>query len=170
MWHLSGYCIVRPMPFTGAVVDEVMPINSTTEETIRDALTVLASKEMKLCSLRRPVAADDDLDDVGAEQVAASLELATEMARKALSQAVKQSTIENIVPIVVSLKHILSKLRHPLLRELMIYLRELVKDYKTEIREIFAADHQLAVEIEYDLKRFENRENRHVEEDEVSDF
>lgn len=111
---------------------------------------------MKLCSLRRPTAVDDaDVDDP--EPAAAGVEI-VELARKALSQAVKQSTIENIIPTVVSLKHVLAQKRHPLMRELMIYLRELVKDYKSEIHEIFAADPQLAVEIEYDLKRFETRE------------
>ena len=65
---------------------------------------------------------------------------------------VKKNVIENIIPIVIALKHKLEKLRSPLLDDLMTYLREVMKDYKNEVKEILAADKQLATEIQFDLK------------------
>ena len=47
-------------------------------------------------------------------------------------------------------------------------LRELMKDYKNEVKEILAADKQLATEIQYDLKKWETEmeERRKREEEE----
>ena len=45
-------------------------------------------------------------------------------------------------------KHKLEKLKSPLLDDLMNCLRELMKDYKNEVKEILAADKQLATEIQ----------------------
>ena len=46
----------------------------------------------------------------------------------------KKNVIENIVPIVVALKNMLEKQRSPLLKELLMYLQELMKDYKNEVK------------------------------------
>ena len=78
------------------------------------------------------------------------------------------NVIENIIPIVIALKHKLEKLRSPLLDDLMTYLREVMKDYKNEVKEILAADKQLATEIQFDLKKWEEemeaRKSREEEE------
>lgn len=62
------------------------------------------------------------------------------------------------MPIVTSLKHLLETKRSPVLKELMLYLRELVKDFKNEIKEILISDKQLANEIEFDLRKFEEQQ------------
>jgi condensin-2 complex subunit D3 len=46
---------------------------------------------------------------------------------------------------------------------LMLFLRELMKDYKDEIQEILAEDRQLMVEIDLDIKRFEQQERMEAE-------
>ena len=46
---------------------------------------------------------------------------------------VKKNVIENMVPIIIALKHKLETARSPLLKELMIYLKDLMKDYKNEV-------------------------------------
>ena len=51
----------------------------------------------------------------------------------------KKNVIENIVPIVVALKNMLEKQRSPLLKELLMYLQELMKDYKNEVKGIALA-------------------------------
>lgn len=56
------------------------------------------------------------------------------------------------MPIVIELKHALAKSRSPLLGNLMDYLRELMKDYKDDIQDIFASDRQLAQELEYEFR------------------
>lgn len=42
--------------------------------------------------------------------------------------------------------------------DFMVFLRELMKDYKGEIQDILAEDRQLMAEIDFDLKRFEQQE------------
>ena len=48
-------------------------------------------------------------------------------------QVVKKNVIENIIPIVIALKHKLEELKSPLIDDLMHCLRELMKDYKNEV-------------------------------------
>ena len=55
----------------------------------------------------------------------------------------------DIVPILIELKHLLEKHRSPLLKYLMLYLKELLKDFKSELKDIVVGDKQLAKELEY---------------------
>ncbi|KAK8371961.1 hypothetical protein O3P69_011980 [Scylla paramamosain] len=75
-----------------------------------------------------------------------------------LTYVVKQNVIENIVPILIAVKHKLEEQRSPLMKHLLLYLKELMKDYKNEVREILAGDKQLAKEIEFDLRRFDKEQ------------
>ena len=88
-------------------------------------------------------------------------------------QHVKTNVIENIVPIVIALKRKLEEMKSPLIDDLMSYLREIMKDYKSEVKEILSADKQLAAEIQFDLKKWEEEQlelmiiNRRQEEQRV---
>ena len=44
--------------------------------------------------------------------------------------------IENMVPIIIALKHKLETARSPLRKELMIFLKDLMKDYKNEVNHL----------------------------------
>ena len=63
-------------------------------------------------------------------------------------------------------------MKSPLIDDLMSYLREIMKDYKNEVKEILSADKQLASEIQFDLKKWEEEQaeqmaaNRRQEEEE----
>ncbi|XP_055997299.1 condensin-2 complex subunit D3-like isoform X2 [Ostrea edulis] len=137
----------------GGVVDNVIPLDNTSSSLLKDALAILSCKEIKLSSLKTKPQEDAG----GDEQEMAAIVIAT--AKKTLiSQVVKKNVIENIVPIVVSLKHMLEKHRSPVLKDLMYYLRELMQDYKSEVKDILSADRQLAKEIEFDLRKFEEEQ------------
>ena len=45
----------------------------------------------------------------------------------------------------------------------MNYLRELMKDYKNEVKEILAADKTLATEIQFDLRKWEEEEQKRMQ-------
>lgn len=45
-----------------------------------------------------------------------------------------------------------------MLKELMFCLKEVMKDYRSEVQDVLSADRQLANEIEFDLKRFEEQQ------------
>ncbi|XP_053384703.1 condensin-2 complex subunit D3-like [Mercenaria mercenaria] len=141
----------------GGIVDGILPVNKDTSDILKDALAILSCKEIKLTSVKvRP-----NEDVAGDEQEMAAVVVAT--AKKTIiTQVLKKNVIENIVPIVVSLKHMMEKERSPLLKELLMYLRELMKDYKSEVKEILSADRQLATEIEFDLRKFEEQQQEAV--------
>ena len=78
------------------------------------------------------------------------------------------------MPIVIALKRKLEEMKSPLIDDLMNYLREIMKDYKSEVKEILSADKQLAAEIQFDLKKWEEEQaeqiaaNRRLEEERVT--
>jgi condensin-2 complex subunit D3 len=137
----------------GGVVDEVIPLNSNSSNVLADTLAVLCSSEIKLAQLKRKNAGEEDQDTMEEENPAGAA--LAKAKSKIVSQLVKKAIIETIVPIVIALKQILEKAHSPLLRELMAYLNELMKDYKDELQDIMSADRQLASEIEFDLRRYD---------------
>jgi condensin-2 complex subunit D3 len=141
----------------GSLVDGTLSLNDDTSPIVKDTLQVLTSKEIKLKSLSKNVAEDlaDEGDVVGAAMEAARTKL--------ISQIVKRNVIENIVPTVVGTKHLFERQRSPLLRDLMLFLKELMKDYKEEISDVMASDPQLAEEIKFDLKKFEEDQLKMVQ-------
>ena len=58
----------------------------------------------------------------------------------------------------------LEKQHSPLLKDLMYCLKEVMKDYRSEVQDVLSADRQLANEIEFDLKRFEEQQKELLEE------
>lgn len=62
-----------------------------------------------------------------------------------------------IIPIITSLKSALEKNKIPALRELMLYLREVMQDYGDEVQDFFTVDKQLAAELEYDMRRYQEQ-------------
>jgi condensin-2 complex subunit D3 len=78
--------------------------------------------------------ADEDEGATEEDMGAAVLDAAK---KSIISQVVKKNYIENIIPIVIALKHKLEEQKSPLIDDLMNCLRELMKDYKNEVR-VFA--------------------------------
>eukprot|EP01133_Synstelium_polycarpum_P002517 gene2517-2876_t len=118
---------------------------------VYDALAVLASKHIKMTTIGKGAAAGDD-EEVSAAEVAM-----VEAKDKLMGRIVKKNVVESIVPIIIELKHLLERRRSPLVRELMLYLKELHHDYKSEMADIMAADRQLAKEIEFDLRNLNRK-------------
>jgi condensin-2 complex subunit D3 len=63
--------------------------------------------------------------------------------RKLIGTLQKKHIVEHILPIVAGLKRALEKIRSPLLRYLMEYLKELMHDYKNEIHDMLQNDRQV---------------------------
>lgn len=51
-----------------------------------------------------------------------------------VSQVVKCNMIENIIPIMIAVKHKLEEQRSPLTKHLLLFFKEIMKDYKNEVR------------------------------------
>ncbi|XP_019574391.2 condensin-2 complex subunit D3 isoform X3 [Rhinolophus sinicus] len=131
--------------------DGILPLDMEASELLSDTFEVLSSKEIKLLAMRSKP--DKDLlveeDDMALADV-----VMQEAQKKLISQVQKRNFIENIIPIIISLKAVLEKNKIPALRELMNYLREVMQDYRDEIKDFFAVDKQLASELEYDMKKY----------------
>ncbi|XP_031558321.1 condensin-2 complex subunit D3-like isoform X2 [Actinia tenebrosa] len=141
----------------GAITDGDIPLDEESGALVKDALKVLCSKGIKLSSMRTKAA--DDMADEGDAAGAALVQART----KFLTQVLKKNMIENIIPIIIELKHMLEKQRSPLLKDLLAYLKEVMKDYRNEVQEVLSVDKQLANEIEFDLRKFEE-EQKEMEE------
>ena len=70
-----------------------------------------------------------------------------------ISKIAKKHLVQHIMPIIVGLKALLERAHSPLQKPLMLYLREVMRDYKDEAEDIMAADRQLATEILFDLQQ-----------------
>ncbi|XP_078195997.1 condensin-2 complex subunit D3 isoform X2 [Callithrix jacchus] len=134
--------------------DGILPLDLDASELLSDTFEVLSSKEIKLLAMRSKP--DKDLlieeDDMALANV-----VMQEAQKKLISQVQKRNFIENIIPIIISLKTVLEKNKIPALRELMQYLREVMQDYRDEVKDFFAVDKQLASELEYDLKKYQEQ-------------
>ena len=130
--------------------DGILPMDMEASELLSDTFDILNSKEIKLLAMRAQTSKDLlEEDDVALANV-----VMQEAQMKIISQVQKRNFIENIIPIIISLKTVLEKNKIPALRELMNYLREVMQDYRDEINDFFAVDKQLASELEYDMKKY----------------
>ncbi|KFO37322.1 condensin-2 complex subunit D3 [Fukomys damarensis] len=132
--------------------DGILPLDMEASELLSDTFEVLSSKEIKLMAMRAKP--DKDILLMEEDDVALANIVMQEAQKQLISQVQKKNFIENIIPIIISLKTVLEKNKIPALRELMYYLREVMQDYRDEVKEFFAVDKQLASELEYDMKKY----------------
>ncbi|XP_015284682.1 PREDICTED: condensin-2 complex subunit D3, partial [Gekko japonicus] len=138
-------------------VDRVLPLDMEASELLSDTFEILSCKEIKLSAMRsRP---EEDLPLEEDEMAMANVVMQVAQ-KKLISQVQKKNFIEHVIPIITSLKTALEQSRLPALRDLMNYLREITQDYRNEIKELFAVDKQLAAELEYDMKKYEEQLRR----------
>ncbi|XP_034865212.1 condensin-2 complex subunit D3 [Mirounga leonina] len=135
--------------------DGILPLDMEASELLSDTFEVLSSKEIKLLAMRSK--ADKDLL-MEEDDTALASAVMQEAQKQLISQVQKKNFIENIIPIIISLKTVLEKNKIPALRELMTYLREVMQDYRDEIKDCFALDRQLASELEYDIKKYSEQQ------------
>ncbi|XP_030899312.1 condensin-2 complex subunit D3 isoform X2 [Melopsittacus undulatus] len=143
-------------------VDNVLPLDLEASELLSDTFAVLSCKEIKLSTMRSKL--DEDIQPEEDEMAIANAVMQVAQ-KKLISQVQKKNFIENIVPIITALKSLMEQKRFPALRDLMRYLQEMMQDYRNEIKDFFAVDKQLAAELEYDMKKYEEQLAREKESD-----
>uniref|UniRef100_A0A8C0EV61 Condensin-2 complex subunit D3 n=1 Tax=Bubo bubo TaxID=30461 RepID=A0A8C0EV61_BUBBB len=135
-------------------VDQILPLDLEASELLSDTFAVLSCKEIKLSTMRSKPDEDIQPDEDEMAMANAVMQVAQ---KKLISQVQKKNFIENIIPVITSLKALMEQKRIPALRDLMYYLREMMQDYRNEIKDFFAVDKQLAAELEYDMKKYEEQ-------------
>ena len=130
---------------------------------LKDTFFVLASDAIKLASLKSK-AGDNDEPETDEDRANMVMNAAK---KQIISGDVKKNVMENVIPIIISLKHKLEAAKSPLISDLFQYLRKLMEDYKNEVTEILAEDKQLAKEIEFDLRRYVQEEQERREREQL---
>ncbi|KFP92058.1 Condensin-2 complex subunit D3, partial [Apaloderma vittatum] len=143
-------------------VDKILPLDLEASELLSDTFAVLSCKEIKLSTMRSKPDEDIQPDEDEMAMANAVMQVAQ---KKLISQVQKKNFVENIIPIITSLKSLMEQKRIPALRDLMSYLREMMQDYRNEIKDFFAVDKQLAAELEYDMKKYEEQLAAEMESD-----
>ncbi|XP_060772642.1 condensin-2 complex subunit D3 isoform X2 [Neoarius graeffei] len=144
-------------------VDSELPLDSIGAELLADVFDVLSLKELKLTAMSGPSPSDDPPEDEMAVAKAV-------LQKKLVSQVQKKNFVENVIPMIIALKNMLEEKRLPVLKHLMAYLQVTMQDYRSEVKELFAADEQLAAEVEYNLKMFEKQKEQQELEQQLSSF
>uniref|UniRef100_A0A8C7JMY5 Condensin-2 complex subunit D3 n=1 Tax=Oncorhynchus kisutch TaxID=8019 RepID=A0A8C7JMY5_ONCKI len=135
-------------------VDGELPLDGDGAVVLAETFGILSLKEIKLSALSGAAGAggDEPQED---EQMAMAKAVMQVAQKKVVSQVQKKVFIESMIPIIINLKSMLEQKRSPVLKDLMGYLQLTMQDYRSEVKEFFAADEQLAVEMEYNLKMYE---------------
>ncbi|XP_077105659.1 condensin-2 complex subunit D3 [Ranitomeya variabilis] len=136
-------------------VDGLLPIDMEANELLSDIFEIMSCKEIKLSAMRSKPG--EDIGGGDDDEMAMADAVMQVAQKKLISQVQKKNFVENIIPIISSLKGMLEQQRIPAMRDLMNYLREMMQDYRDEIKDFFAADKQLAAELEYDMKMYEEQ-------------
>ncbi|MBN3304121.1 CNDD3 protein, partial [Amia calva] len=142
-------------------VDGLLPLHLEASELLSDTFVVLSLKEMKLSAMRSRPEEELQPDD---DEMAVANAVMQVAQKKLISQVQKKNFIENVIPIITSLKTMLEEMRIPALKDLMAYLREMMQDYRNEVKDFFSVDKQLAAELEYDMKKYEEQLHREGEQ------
>ncbi len=152
----------------GAVVDGLVPFEDATN-VLADALALLvcdgiqiaevsASARAAAASLASVAGAGADDDDAAPLTAASATAAAAAAARsKVIAALIRKNVSENIMPVLVELKHFLERHRSPLLRDLLHALKHFSKEFPKEVMDYLSSDKTLAAEIAFDLRQEEER-------------
>merc|ERR1719210_1201025 len=119
-------------------------------QALNDGLALLCCKEMRICFTTKSAGQDEDGEAEGVGDKAKA-----EAARGVLSSILKRNMCENIVPVLVQLKNLMEVRHSPFLKQLRHCLREILRDFKDDLKVMLAGDAQLASEIAFDLQEQE---------------
>lgn len=119
-------------------------VGSHGECVVRDALAVLALPDIKVSGGRNgSKGADGDADaelemamDTGDARAAAAAGMAAAKGRL-LTKMSRRQLLDHVIPICVALKQRFEALHSPLMRDLMAYLKELTRNYRSEVGPLF---------------------------------
>lgn len=114
---------------------------------LTDTLGILTSRSMKVGRMQE----EDGLEDPNMPNAARQVSVAK---TRLLSKISRKHLIEIVLPILCNLKGKMQASCSPLLKDLMKYLLEIFKNYRTEVREFLANDPTLLQEIEYDARKY----------------
>eukprot|EP00929_Paragymnodinium_shiwhaense_P083575 TRINITY_DN44596_c0_g1_i2.p1 TRINITY_DN44596_c0_g1~~TRINITY_DN44596_c0_g1_i2.p1 ORF type:complete len:1459 (+),score=297.27 TRINITY_DN44596_c0_g1_i2:49-4425(+) len=155
-----GVCAQIVTTLLAAFVDESeeqidLPVTTSEPggQVLSDGLRLLCCKEAAAAA---EAGSQAQAGDEAAEAVAAA------RSKVLLSNVLKKTLCENILPVLLQLKQAMEARRSPFLGQLRYCLRELLRDFKEDLQEMLAGDVQLAAEIAYDLQEHPNEDHESI--------
>jgi len=120
---------------------------------VSDALHLLGG-DLEVLAPSRKAADDDGADDEAPDAAATKRSKTLAAARgKLLGHMSKLHLLEQVLPILIALKHTLDKLKSPLAAPLVATLKRVLATHGPDVEKVLATDPHLARELKYDLKR-----------------
>ncbi|KAF8767087.1 condensin-2 complex subunit D3-like [Argiope bruennichi] len=133
-----------------SVADGVFPLDDVVKCIVRDCFAVLTSKEIRVFDSDSIAHELEDGDD---ERVAkAELEI-----RKAM-------LVQPIVPVMISLKNCVLECKSDLLSDIVLFLKEILSDYKNEIEDILVDDKMLKMQVLFEIRNECNQQEKEAKE------
>lgn len=145
---LGRVCRNPSLSRTPARGSQTFERDESAANVLSDAFAVLTCPSIKVGRAAANLDEDESVEEFNkVRQISAAKgNLMVKISRKQL--------IEIVLPIVCRLKSILQSSCSPLLKELMRFMSETFRAYKSEVREFLANDPTLLQEVEYDAKQF----------------
>ncbi|GBN19670.1 Condensin-2 complex subunit D3 [Araneus ventricosus] len=133
-----------------SVAEGVFPLDDVVKCMVRDCFSVLVSKEIRVFDSDSLA---HELEDGEDERVAkAELEI-----RKAM-------LVQPIVPVMISLKNCVLEAKSDLLSDIVLFLKEILSDYKNEIEDILADDKMLKMQVLFEMRNESNQQEKEAKE------
>ncbi|CAL8334207.1 unnamed protein product [Lota lota] len=137
--------------------DDELPLDADGAEILAETFSILSLKELKLQTSSSLAGGAAEPEEDHHNTAAAALHAAQ---KKVIAQVQKKAFMENTVPIIIALKNMLEHRRSPVIRDLMAYLQVAMQDLRSEVKELFSGDEQLAAELDFNLQEKENLANQ----------
>eukprot|EP00996_Jenningsia_fusiforme_P001034 NODE_1944_length_1348_cov_36.176289_g1761_i0.p1 GENE.NODE_1944_length_1348_cov_36.176289_g1761_i0~~NODE_1944_length_1348_cov_36.176289_g1761_i0.p1 ORF type:complete len:404 (+),score=83.92 NODE_1944_length_1348_cov_36.176289_g1761_i0:61-1212(+) len=115
-------------------------------DILRDVLSILSLREMRLGTQTLQPVADEEETGQGSAAIQA-------VSQEVFRQVLVKHLEDSVIPIVVDLKRWLRRHRSPHMRWLDVYLRCIAQDFQPELRTLLEIDPQLALELDYETER-----------------
>jgi len=131
-------------------------------ELLKDTFRCLCSEEIKISRKSERPEQVDNVENEQAEQVLQNVVL-----QHVYNTQWEKTLGEIIIPTILELKNFLEKKMSPFLEDLIFYLKKMMEDNASEVSNFLSADPQLAKEIEYEIKKADEKEARRKAEEEA---
>ncbi|XP_066991019.2 condensin-2 complex subunit D3 [Anabrus simplex] len=137
----------------GGVVANMITLNEQGESVVKDAFFILSCEELKLAAFKKTSNEDDS--QANADQMNVVM---TTAKKTLLTEVLKKQLFEVCLPILLQLRVKLGSVDSQLLPILRHYMRDLMKDYKDELMDIFSDNKFFAEEILAEMQKEEEEQ------------
>ncbi|GIY68738.1 condensin-2 complex subunit D3 [Caerostris darwini] len=118
-----------------------LPFNEVTESIVRDCFGILSSNEIRAIDTEKVVCEVEESE----EEPIVSTEL----------EIRKLTLVEPVIPVMISLKNRVfgNRKRSTLLLDIIIFLKDILADFRNEVEKFLAGDKMLKMEVLYEFQK-----------------